>query len=334
MTHRLSAGLILCLAALAARPALAQDDIKISGLAYVDYAYVLASPTDGQKGDNGFGYRRLYLTTDYKLSDTFSGRARLEANDGSTTAQGRPAPFVKDLYLTWKNVWGEGHDLVAGISSPPSFTVAEKVWGYRSLEKTIMDRNKIVSSRDFGVAAKGRLGDALRYGLMAANNNGVAGEDDRHKRLYGQLEWHPSEQLALTLGGDYAGYGDERRNGATLNAFAGYTTDAFRLGAEGFFNRIRLDDPPAKALAADADELVGLSLFAAARLADAWEAVARFDQVERDLAGAASRESFFLAGLAYQPHPQVRVIPNVLVSKDSRDADALVTGRLTLDLSF
>jgi hypothetical protein len=158
-------------------PVLGQEHIKISGLAYLDYYYLLNSPVAGDEQANGFDYRRLYLTTDFVLSDDFGGRARLEASSSSTTSQGRPAPFVKDLYVRWKNAIGQGHDLTLGISPPPAFGVSEGFWGYRSLEKTILDRNAILSSRDFGLTLSGRFDrdGAVRYALMYGNNNSVSG---------------------------------------------------------------------------------------------------------------------------------------------------------------
>ncbi|MDX1546846.1 MAG: hypothetical protein R3247_07660, partial [Rhodothermales bacterium] len=164
----------------------AQPAVEVSGLGYLDYAYLLASPDDAEEGENGFGYRRLYLTTDFEISDRFDGRIRLEVRDNSTTEQGRPAPFVKDAFLRWRDLIGEGHHAVFGVSPPPVFRVSERVWGYRSLEATLMDRTGVAPSRDLGVALGGPLaaGGTVRYGLMVANNSGVRAETDRYKRVY------------------------------------------------------------------------------------------------------------------------------------------------------
>lgn len=324
MTRSTAIILLACCFSLTVQSVKAQRSIKVSGLAYADYAYLLASPVEDEQGQNGFGYRRLYLTTDFTLSDAFSGRARLEAKDSDIH------PFVKDLYLKWSNLWGEGHALVFGLSAPPVFRVSEAVWGYRSLEKTLLDRNGIASSRDMGVAASGPItpDGTLQYGVMVANNSGVNAETDKYKRVYGQIAWYPAEPLTITLGGDYAGYGDERTAATTVNVFAGYQTATFRMGLEGFFNQIQLAE-------ADAwDNLAGGSLFAALTLGPAWVAVARVDQVQRDLSDIKTSERFVMAGVAYQPHANVRFIPNVLVSKESTDDEAWVHGRLTLDVTF
>jgi len=307
----------------------AQDHIKISGLAYLDYSYTLSSPDDDAVGDNGFGYRRLYLTTDYTLSETFSGRARLEANDRSTTQQGRPAPFVKDLYLKWNNFLGAGHELVIGISAPPSFTVVEKLWGYRSLVKMLMDRNKIVASRDFGVALRGNLSQdgSLRYGLMASNNSSVMGETNKHKRLYGQVEWYPTDAIQVTLGGDYADYRGERDNALNGNVMVGYKSDKVRFGVEGFYSRINLTRERT-------NNIAGLSFFGAAPVSDSWELVGRFDNVTNMIAGMDSNEQFIIVGAAYQPHEKIFIIPNIVVVRDPDEDTPYTAGRVTVHLNF
>lgn len=325
------AGVFVCLLSQGTpRTSYGQDHIKISGLAYLDYYYTLNTPEGEDENANGFDYRRLYLTTDFSLPGDFSGRARLEASSSSTTSEGRPAPFVKDLYVRWRNAIAQGHDLTLGISSPPAFGISEGFWGFRSLEKTILDRNKILSSRDFGLTLSGRFDDdgVVRYAVMLANNNSVSGEEDKHKRLYGQLQLFPSDAFTVTLSGDYASYNDERDDGYGAAIFAGYRADAFRIGVEGFVNVIDLTDET------DTNTLAGGTVFLIVPLTGSVEAVLRADRLERDLAGATSNETFLLGGIAFSPNGNVHIIPNLGFSNDSVDDEALLTGRLTVHVDF
>ncbi len=309
----------------------AQDHVKISGLAYIDYSYTLASPVGDEEGENGFGYRRLYLTTDFRISEDFAARARLEGSDSSTNSDGKPAPFVKDLYVRWRNSFAEGQDLFLGISSPPSFTVSESVWGYRSLEKTIQDRVGVVSSRDFGLAVRGRLNEdgTVRYGVMVANNSGTKAETDKDKRVYGQVELYPSDNLVFTLGGDYASLSDEDEdNSLNANALAGYRAESVSVGAEGFFNRVSLSGVD------DNIETYGVSLFATTNVNENVTLIGRFDRVEFTGPGVEASENYFIAGVALRPHEKVEFIPNVWVSKMDADDSAFVSGRLTAHVTF
>ncbi len=292
------------------------ESLELSGLIYMDYAYVLQE-ADGSAGYNGFASRRLYLTSDYGLNPDMRFRARLEAGaDGE--------PFMKDLYLRWDNALADGHRLTIGISSPPSFTVSEGFLGYRSLEKTIMDRDNIVSSRDFGVKLSGPLG-SLKYAVMFANNNGRRSENNRQKRVYGQIEANPAERIQLTLGMDYAAL--EAGSSITTNAFIGYRMDRARLGVEGYFNPIRPHE-------GDGTDRVGLSVFGAASIGEKSELVARYDFSNIDRAGQTDDGSFTMLGLAVFVRDNVRFIPNVLVATRVGADDARVTARVTLHVDF
>lgn len=318
------------------RPALAQSPVQLSGLAYVDYYYRITSPAAATEGLNGFTYRRLYLTADGKISDAFSARARLEAADSNLGGKG-PEPFVKDLYLNW-NVGG-GHSLRMGVTSPPAFEISEKVWGYRSLEKTIVDLNKVVSSREFGIRANGPLaGDQVRYGLMVGNNEGVFPEEDKYKRVYGQLEFYPSANVTAALSANWAGYSGDRENDIAALALLGYVTDTWRIGVEGFYELNTFER-------LDSATSFGASLFGDYWFSDGWGLVGRVDRVQRER-GVFSDEpetissliqndaTLGLAAVVYRPHAQVQLMPNVLVTKDDSQDTADLQGRFTLFFEF
>lgn len=307
-----------------------QSALSFSGLGYLDYNYVLASPDSGAAGDNGFSYRRIYFTTDYKLSDTFSGRLRFEVSNSSTTAQGRPAPFVKDMYLKWNNIWGEDHNLTIGVTSPPSFTVSEKIWGYRSLERTLLDRNRIVSSRDFGVVAKGPLlsDGSLKYAVMFANNESVRQENDKNKRVYGQLEWYPSDPVSITIGFDYAKLSGATTSGFNIPVFIGYKTDQFSAGIEAFTYSQQLDG------AGTDPKQTGLSIFGVLPVNEQTSLIARFDYVEMDLGITSYSDTYTLMGIAFRAHDNVQFIPNLEIANDQRDDEPAVNARITLHVDF
>ena len=292
------------------------ESLELSGLMYMDYNYVIQE-TEGSAGDNGFASRRLYLTSDYKLNPDMRVRARLEAGpDGD--------PFVKDLFFRWDNALAEGHRITVGISSPPAFTVSEGFLGYRSIEKTILDRDRIVSSRDFGIKLSGPLG-SLRYGVMFANNNSRRSEDNRQKRVYGQIEANPTERVQLTIGADYAAMEDG--SSLTTNAFIGYHMGRARVGVEGYFAPIRPNE-------GDGADRVGLSIFGAAAIGEKSEIVARYDFSSIDSGAQAEDGSFAMLGLAVSVRDNVRFIPNLLVDTRVGAEESRVTGRITLHVDF
>lgn len=303
-------------------PAAAQDAVRWSGLFYMDYKYLLSSTDQEAEGENGFDYRRLYLTADYTLSDEFGGRARLESVSETSTS----SPYVKDLYLKWKGAIGQGQDLVFGVQSPPVFTLSEKIWGYRSLEKTIMDRQKIASSRDMGIAATGKLtsdGD-LTYGVMLGNNNSIRGENDKYKRVYGQLAWQ-SDNIAASVGGDFAA--GDNRNAINTNAFAGYSAEQFRVGAEGYYQTIDFDIGPSM-------DKRGISVWIVKPVGDKVEVIGRGDYTGIDTGLVSTTETFIIGGVAFSPNPKVHLIPNLYLVDASGHSDPDIAGRVTLHADF
>jgi hypothetical protein len=168
------------------------------------------------------------------------------------------------------------------------------------------------------VAADG----SIRYGFMFANNESISPEDDRHKRLYGQLEIYPADGVTLTLGADYASHADG--HAFNVNFFAGYATERLRIGAEGFFSPRTYDD-----LNADL-ERAGITGFFVVAASESMNAVFRVDRSSEDSAGQETTNTLGLAGLGIRVDSGVEIIPNIMYEKDSRDEDASVSGRVTL----
>jgi len=266
------------------------------------------------------------LTTDFTLSDRFKGRARLEANEG-TSGQNGPVPFVKDLYLTW--TYTGSHSATFGVTPPPAFETAENVWGYRSLEKTILDFQGIVDSRDFGIRIDGPItsGGLFRYAAMLANNSASRTETDAYKRAYVHLSAHPTDNVVLSIGGDRAGYGDDRTDATRLSGFGGLVFDHIRVGLEGFWSRVTMEDD-------NEFSHTGLSLFGSVRITRQWEVVARVDRAKEERSGVDLLETFVLAGVSYQPNEFVQLIPNLWVDTIDGADKAEATARFTVFLSF
>ena len=313
---------------------LAQPTIDWSGLAWIDYSYTLASDDPEETRANTFDYRRIYLTADAPLGDGFRARVRLEAQGRSTTAQGRPAPFVKDAWVRWTYT-ESGHRAILGVQPPPLFQVSEATWGYRNLDKTVIDRARVRDSRDFGFRLDGPLtsGRGLRYAAMVGNGNGVqpARRTEQGKHVYGQLQYVPQGPLRASLGADYAPRvrgADEPGAGSQVSAFVGAVTEAYRVGVDVFYVLNTYDDPGVRD-----DEGVGASVFGVANVSPRTSLIARYDYLDDDVRLAGGDQHYVLGGVAYRPVPGVAIIPNALATL-SETADATVLGRVTVDVRF
>ena len=182
--------------------------VNFSGLMFGDIFYNANAINSSNKDLNGFQFRRIYITTDYTISEQFSTRFRMESSISNSSNIG---VFIKDAWLKWKNIF-KGSDLVVGMSPTPAFDASEGAWGYRSLEKTTMDYFGIVSSRDIGIDLKGKLDDSgvAKYWLKIGDGSGNKPETDKYKRYYAQVQFNPSSNFLFTIYGDYAAHPDKR----------------------------------------------------------------------------------------------------------------------------
>jgi hypothetical protein len=303
-----------------------------SGLMFGDYFYD-AKANNGANNDlNGFQFRRIYITTDYAVDANFSARFRLESDQSSNsnTAGGKLGVMVKDAWLKWGNIFS-GSDLIFGLSPTPAFDVSEAAWGHRYLEKTIMDLNGIVSSRDLGIDLKGKFDDGgtVKYWLKIGNNSSNGPETDKYKRFYGLLEFDPSANLLFTVYGDYASAAkiydkvtyNYDANGAFVGAiFLNYREKgSFSIGAEGFIKSQANNYAATTTSALATQSGNGISFWAYANLTETIQIVGRYDGYDPNTANSnaasiADAKSLILLGLQFSPSKHTDITPNIEIT--------------------
>ena len=325
-----------------------ENNPKFSGLMFGDYFYNAANHDSTQKDLNGFQFRRIYITTDYTISDNFSSRFRLEADQGEITNNGKITTMVKDAWLKWKDIF-TGSDLIFGISPTPAFDVSEGAWGHRYLEKTIMDLTGTVPSRDLGIDLKGKFDKdgVAKYWVKIGNNSGNAPEVNKFKRYYGLLEFDFTQNLLLTLYGDYASFPkvmdpfDNQTKDNSAFVFAGFINykqkGSFGLGAEGFMKSQQNQTPNSDVnpTSLKSQNGFGVSLWAYVNFTETIQLVGRFDTIDPNTDKDKDGRNLILAGLQFNPVKNVSITPNVEVftyQKSGVDSD--VTPRITFNWEF
>jgi hypothetical protein len=128
------------------------------GLQYKGLGNNQPAPPTWSSGENAFDLRRVYLGYDYTINDKFSATTLL-AYEGNADANGNNVPFLKNAYFTWKNIFPKSNLIVGQQPTSPFATAnqTEALWGYRSVEKTIMDLRKVDGSTDMGIALTGKI---------------------------------------------------------------------------------------------------------------------------------------------------------------------------------
>jgi len=203
---------------------------RISGLMFGDAYWVARNHDDAIEGENGFWFRRIYLTFDSKVNDQWALRLRFEANSPGDFSSDEIDPFVKDAYLKG-NIGGQ--TLYLGLSSSPTWSLVEKSWGYRAVEKTPLDLQKLGSSRDFGVALKGSFGGngKFRYHGMLGNGSGTKGETSEGKKAMLAISFHPTKKYQVEVYGDFENRPGET-NRRTVQFFGSYAGKNHRFGVQ------------------------------------------------------------------------------------------------------
>ncbi len=236
------------------------------------------------KNRNAFAFRRIYLGYDYNISKKFSAELLLAAEDnfpafnsptssvssGDELANGKLSFYIKLLNLRWKGIW-KGTDLVVGQQSTPAFALlSEKIWSYRSIERTIADIRR-TPSYDMGVGLQGFIDPNTKnfgYNVLIGNGSSAKPESTSFKWFYGEVyHYFFDKKIVVDVYADY-----QRLNWQTtwhhdrqmLKGFVAYTTPALTIGAEGYINNIR-NDTKAKLISGSSDTINtaarGLSLY-------------------------------------------------------------------------
>ena len=293
---------------------------------------------------SSFDIRRIYLGADFVFSKHVFGSILL-ANEGNVDNQRNPVFSIKESYIGWKDLY-KNADILIGRSTTPAFALlTERVWGYRSDEKTIGDMRSIATAVDLGVALRGRFNNAgtAGYNFMIGNGsvgtvpNGQKAEDDMFKKFYGDV-WAKifDKKIVLDLYADY-----ERQQLTDLatgrpfhkskNAFKGfiaYQTDLITVGVEAFIQtnqNFSIFTKPGSTIADTANAYTaGLSAYIHGRIIkNKLGYFARYDAFNPDLnfnhtyiyqtGNITYTENFMTAGLDWMPAKDLHIMPNIWV---------------------
>jgi hypothetical protein len=243
--------------------------------------------------------------------------------------------------------------IVAGQQPTPTFaTLTDKVWGYRSVEKTIADMRGISSSTDLGIGVFGKIGKAenVGYDVLIGNNNGAKLENNNFKKIYTSLYAYFLDKKLVIQGNfehDRTALHPFHKDISTFKAFIGYKTPGTTIGVEAF-RQIQTNNsaylnssPPTSDTAYTDAQPSGISLYVTRQITkDKLHLFARFDMYNPDSRFSndknyirgynANKESFATVGLDFIPCKNVHIMPNVWYN-NYRSKIAGATGNLKSD---
>ena len=332
---------------------------RIWGYAFGDVAYKSHSDSLIRGGSNqytgvpqsktAFSFRRIYLGYDYNITKKFSAELLLAAEDnfnqtsaaGVNTTSGdlltnnKYAFYIKLANIRWKNIW-KGTDLVVGQVSTPAFPLlSEKVWSYRSIERTIADIRR-TPSFDMGATLQGKFDAKGNYGydVMVGNGTSAKPENDKFKWFYGDVfAMFMDKKLVFDLYADYErlnwvdGFHHSRN---MIKGFAAYNTPALTIGLEAFVNNGNKDVVGIRSTGKDTlnARSTGISAYVHGDIIKSkLRYFVRYDSYNPDTKydngtyskytgftanyEPSNKENFFTAGLDFMPAKNVHFMPNI-----------------------
>ncbi len=262
---------------------------------------ILGSGLSNNKGTNAFQIRRFYLSYDYNFAPKFTAYATL-ADEQYLDASGNNTVYLKYAYVKWADIFPMSN-LIIGQQPTPSFATTpfgtEPLWGYRSIERTIMDMHNNDASSDLGVALTGDLwrgmsGDTLKpnligYMVQMGNGSSAKPENDGYKNI----RWTAYASLMqqnLTFGyyGDFhtTNIGTVNQSASTFKVYANYKfKNIFKIGGELFTQNWKNCATYSTGGATTANEdinIMGWSIFASGKIVKKLNWYGRLDMYNPD----------------------------------------------------
>ncbi|NHZ84685.1 MAG: hypothetical protein GWP19_02255 [Planctomycetia bacterium] len=295
------------------------QDAKFSGLGFYELSY---NNDKGEDISNTFDFNRVYFTFEKNISETLN--YKFQTDVGRKGDDGRLEVYLKNAKLSWKTDFGK---LVFGLQGLNVFNVQEKTWGYRSVEKSAMDKFKFASSADLGAGFYTKVGE-VSYSTLVTNGSGYKKpENDSYKKLSGQVFYGPAK-LNSTKGMNvgavitYEPYKDDESDAQkviVVGLFGGYSAGSFRGGAE--LNQL-MDS-------AETDNVLLLSGYGNYEIS---KIVSLFGRVDNVSEGDFSNSNV-IAGIAIKPEKGLKIMPNIRYNKPN-EGDASTTCNLNFEFNI
>lgn len=302
MRYSITAALLLALATLASG-----QDSQFGATVFYEYTYHFDR---AGHAINPFEMQRVYFTFEKKLSSTLAYKFQTDVGRGR---DGWLTAYLKNAKMDWTTPQGK---FTIGMQGMNMFSVKEKTWGHRYLEKSAIDLYKWASSADLGLGFARSIRN-LYLDAKITNGEGYKRADaDLYKKISLQLVLGESNLLknrGLNVGcvASYEPFGTTEGKAATVvaGAFGGWATGVLRAGAEANVQTVT-----------DEETAILLSGYATWYMMPELALLARLDQLSQD----SDSEMYLILGFAFVPEEGLTITPNVRYEKQSDGSDTIL----------
>ncbi|MEO8295323.1 MAG: porin [Gemmatimonadota bacterium] len=297
-----------------ASPALAQNpNVTVNGVVYSQFAYQLKKDSVTDSHLNNFDVTRAYINVLGKFPAGVGTRVTADIyriSDGSLSYR------LKYAYVTYTP--DSSHiTLKFGQVQTPWVDFEEALWDYRMQGTVALDRNKYLSSSDFGAAVDGSWGFE-RLNLSAGVYNGEnynGGTGDQRKDVMARASFRLMEtNLAGRVGGlrltGYAQTGKPTGGGERQRIVGMLSYKSKRLTLAGEYAATKDSNTSVSVAQVNGQVISG---FAVLNIPNTrFALIGRVDIVDpnKDVSGS-DKLTRFIAGASYMVSPNLRVLADI-----------------------
>ncbi len=304
------------------------DTTKVGMTVFTDFSYIHQTPTSSAVAGsvpfvkaNGYGVdiKRAYLSIDHTFNSTYSANVTFDFapngiilnGQGVATGNGlQGSEAIKYAYI--QGAYSPMFIVQLGAAKTPWIPFVEDIYGYRFVDKVMIDQNKFGNSSDWGINAHGDFGKGLvDYSISVVDGAGFKNPiRSQSMDVEGRINVNYHGFVAA-LGG----YTGDLSNNVTLpntnpatppvffqtasrwDALFAYTDPKIRAGVEYFQAtnwKVTTKTTP--------DKAEGWSLFGSYVFFPMWSAFARYDWVSpSQTLDPPERYQYWNIGINYEP---------------------------------
>ena len=285
------------------------NDTTIGGRVFVDISDIEQKKNGVKTANSGDGLdvKRGYFTINHQFNDVWS--ASLTTDFNYISADSETQLFIKNLYLQGK--FSDAFVFRAGAIPMAWTPYVENFYGYRYVENTLIDKQKVGNTADWGLSASGKLdGGVVDYAAAVVNGGGYKNPTRTDRMDFeGRIAFSPIKDVGIAIGGYSGDLGKETATTKTLNtasrgdAMIAYAHGNNRIGAEYF---TASNWTPAANLIKDKAD--GYSFWASYGFTDVLSMFGRYDRVKpsKDI-DPSLRDKYYNLGLQWDVRKGLKV---------------------------
>lgn len=287
------------------------NDTKLGATVFADLSYI-DNRNDGVKNaQSGTDYdiKRMYISIDHRFNDTFSANLTTDFTYDSTTKATQL--YIKKAFLQ-ANLLGDQFIVRAGSADTPWVPFVEGLYGYRYVEKELLDSYGFGTSADWGVHVLGGLmNHHIGYQFSVVDGAGykIPAIGTANRTNYMDVEGRVNatfDHFTLAVGGYDGKLGKSVTGTPTFHtaerfdALAAYTDARIRVGVEYMWAKYYSDilqPNPAKTNSAE-----GVSAFGSFWFTPRFSIFGRYDYLKpQEDINSAFHNNYYNVGLSYKP---------------------------------